>query len=150
MMQFKDIKNKNEYMRLEIGRFIKKHKLHAFKMNPHFPVNTVQIMRGAIAAEQAGVLARYIDAVFHHMWEAPQKMDDAETIKAALEGSGMDGAGLLAAAQTQAVKDKLMANTESSVARGNFGSPTFFVGAEMFFGKDRLRDVEDEILAAKA
>jgi 2-hydroxychromene-2-carboxylate isomerase len=148
MMQFKDIKNKNEYMRLEIARFIKKHKLTAFQMNPHFPVNTVQIMRGAIAAEQSGRLARYVDAVFHHMWEAPKKMDDADTIKAALDGSGIDGAVILAAIQTQEVKDKLMANTESSVARGNFGSPTFFVGTEMFFGKDRLRDVEDEIVAS--
>lgn len=148
MMQFKDIKNKNEYMRLEIARFIKKHKLTAFQMNPHFPVNTVQIMRGAIAAEQSGHLARYADAVFHHMWEAPKKMDDADTIKAALDGSGIDGAVILAAIQTQEVKDKLMANTESSVTRGNFGSPTFFVGTEMFFGKDRLRDVEDEIVAS--
>ena len=147
MMQFKGIKNKNEYMRLEIARFIAKHKLSAFKMNPHFPVNTVQIMRGAVAADQSGHLARYVDAVFHHMWEAPKKMDDADTIKAALDGSGIDGAALLAAIQTQDVKDKLMANTEASVARGNFGSPTFFVGDEMFFGKDRLRDVEDEIAA---
>jgi 2-hydroxychromene-2-carboxylate isomerase len=150
MMQFKGIKNKNEYMRLEIQRFIKKHALTAFKMNPHFPVNTVQIMRGAVFAEGAGVLPRYVDAVFHHMWEEPKKMDDAEVIKAALDGSGLDGAAVLAGIQTQDVKDKLMANTEASVARGNFGSPTFFVGDEMFFGKDRLRDVEDEIVAAKA
>jgi 2-hydroxychromene-2-carboxylate isomerase len=149
MMQFKGIKNKNEYMRLEIQRFITKHKLTAFKMNPHFPVNTVQIMRGAVFAEGAGVLPRYVDAVFHHMWEEPKKMDDAEVVKAALDGSGIDGAAVLAGIQAQDVKDKLMANTEASVARGNFGSPTFFVGDEMFFGKDRLRDVEEQILAAR-
>jgi 2-hydroxychromene-2-carboxylate isomerase len=148
MMQFKDIKNKNEYMRLEIQRFIKKHKLTAFQMNPHFPVNTVQIMRGAVLAERDGTLDKYATAVFHHMWEAPKKMDDAEVIKAALNESGLDGAAVIAGIQTQEIKDKLMANTEASVARGNFGSPTFFVGQEMFFGKDRLRDVEDELTAA--
>jgi 2-hydroxychromene-2-carboxylate isomerase len=150
MMQFKGVKNKNEYMFLEIKRFIKRHGLTAFKMNPHFPVNTVQIMRGAIVAESAGTMARYTDAVFHNMWEDPKKMDDADTIKTALDSSGLDGAALLEGMQMQAVKDKLMANTEASVARGNFGSPTFFVGNEMFFGKDRLRDVEDEIVAAQA
>jgi 2-hydroxychromene-2-carboxylate isomerase len=147
MVQFADVKNKNEYQRLEIQRFITKHGLTAFHMNPHFPVNTVQIMRGAMAAGRAGQMAKYVDAVFHHMWEAPKKMDDAEVIRAALDASGLDGASLLAATQDQAVKDGLMANTEASVTRGNFGSPTFFVGSEMFFGKDRLRDVEDEIVA---
>ncbi len=147
MAQYAGIKNKNEYQRLEIQRFIRKHGLTAFQMNPHFPVNTVQIMRGAVAAGSAGQMARYVDAVFHHMWEAPKKMDDADVIRAALDASGLDGAALLAATQDQAVKDTLTANTEASVARGNFGSPAFFVGNEMFFGKDRLRDVEEEIVA---
>lgn len=145
MQQFKDIKNKNEYGRLEMQRFIQKYKI-PFQMNPHFPVNTVQIMRGAVAADLDGKLAPYVDAVFHHMWEAPKKMDDAEVIRAALDASGLDGAKLLARAQDQDVKDRLLKDTESSVARGNFGSPTFFVGSEMFFGKDRLRDVEEEIV----
>ena len=142
MQQFKNIKNKNEYGRLEMQRFIQKYKI-PFQLNPHFPVNTVQIMRGAVAAELDGKLAPYVDAVFHHMWEAPKKMDDAEVIRAALDASGLDGAKLLARAQDQDVKDRLLKDTESSVARGNFGSPTFFVGSEMFFGKDRLRDVEE-------
>ncbi len=149
MAQFAGIKNKGEYQRLEIQRFIAKHGLTAFRMNPHFPVNTVQIMRGAVAADRDGRLSAYVDAVFHHMWEAPKKMDDADVIGAALTASGLDGAGLLAAIQDQAVKDALTANTETSVARGNFGSPTFFVGNEMFFGKDSLRDVEDEIMAQR-
>ena len=149
MQQFKNIKNKNEYGRLEMQRFIQKYKI-PFQMNPHFPVNTVQIMRGAVAAELDGKLAPYVDAVFHHMWEAPKKMDDAEVIRAALDASGLDGAKLLARAQDQDVKDRLLKDTESSVARGNFGSPTFFVGSEMFFGKDRLRDVEEAILSARA
>ena len=145
MAQFKDVKNKNEYMRLEMRRFIAKHGLTKFQMNPYFPVNTVQIMRGAVAAELDGVLPAYAEAVFHHMWEAPKKMDDAGVIQAALDQSGLDGARLLARAQEQAVKDALLAATEASVARGNFGSPTFFVGDDMYFGKDRLRDVEEAI-----
>ncbi len=149
MMQFKGIKNKNEYMRLEIQRFIRKHGLVDFKMNPHFPVNTVQIMRGAMLAKRDGFLPAYVDAVFHHMWEAPKKMDDGEVIKAALDASGLDGTAILAGIQAPDIKDALIANTESSVARGNFGSPTFFVDDEMYFGKDRLRDVEEEIVAAR-
>ena len=150
MVQFKGVKNKQEYQRLEIVRFIKKHGLTAFKMNPHFPVNTVQIMRGAVAAEMDGQLAKYVDAVFRHMWEEGRKMDDPEVIRAALDASGIDGARMLARIQDQNVKDKLLKNTEASVARGTFGAPTFFVGDEIFFGKDRLRDVEEEIEAAKA
>ena len=150
MVQFKDIKNKLEYQRLETQRFIKKHGLNRFRMNPHFPVNTVQIMRGAVAAEMDGRLAAYVDAVFRHMWEEGKKMDDPEIIRAALDASGLDGTRTLQRIQEPAVKDRLLKNTEGSVARGNFGSPTFFVGEEMFFGKDRLGDVEREIEAAKA
>ncbi len=146
----KGIKNKNEYMRLEMKRFLQNYAITQFQMNPHFPVNTVQIMRAAVAADLDGILPAYVDAVFHHMWEAPKKMDDAEVIRAALDASGLDGSRLLSRAQDQDVKDILLANTESSVARGNFGSPTTFVGSEMFFGKDRLRDVEDEITRRQA
>ncbi len=150
MIQFKDVKGKWAYQRLEIERFIKRHELTKFQMNPHFPVNTVQIMRGAIAVESDGQLMKYVDAVFRHMWEDGRKMDDPEVIRAALDSSGLDGAHTLARIQEQDVKDKLLKNTESSVARGTFGAPTFFVGEEIFFGKDKLRDVEEEIEAAKA
>ena len=150
MVQFKGIKNKLEYQRLETQRFIKKYGLKRFRMNPHFPVNTVQIMRGAVAAEMDGRLADYVDAVFRHMWEEGRKMDDPEMIRVALDASGLDGTRTLERIQDPAVKDRLLKNTEGSVARGTFGSPTFFVGEEMFFGKDRLGDVEEEIEAAKA
>jgi 2-hydroxychromene-2-carboxylate isomerase len=115
-------------------------------MNPHFPVNTVQIMRGAVAAEMDGGLAPYVDAVFRLMWEEGSKMDDPAVIRAALDQSGIDGARVMARIQDQEVKDRLLRNTEASVARGTFGAPTFFVGNEIFFGKDRLRDVEEEIV----
>jgi 2-hydroxychromene-2-carboxylate isomerase len=148
MVQFRGIRNKGEYARLETQRFIRRHGLTEFRMNPHFPVNTVQIMRGALVAERDGFLARYVDQVFHHMWEAPKKMDEAAVILAALDASGLPGQAILAGIEERAIKDRLIANTEASVARGAFGSPTFFVGEEMFFGKDRLREVEDEIVSA--
>ena len=146
MVQFKGIKNKLEYQRLETVRFMKKHGLTKFKRNPHFPVNTVQIMRGAVAAQMDGGFAQYVDAVFHHMWEEPKKMDDPEVALAAFKASGLDAAKLFARAQDADVKAKLIENTQSAVERGAFGSPTFFVGAEMFFGKEQLRDVEEMIL----
>ncbi|MDA1097651.1 MAG: 2-hydroxychromene-2-carboxylate isomerase [Proteobacteria bacterium] len=145
MVQFQGIKNKNEYGALEMERFVRKHGLTKFSRNPHFPVNTVQIMRGAIVAQRTGRLDEYVDAVYLHMWEEPKKMDDPDVIAAALNQSGFDGTAILAAIQEQSVKDELLNNTAASVARGTFGSPTFFVGDEIFFGKDRLADVEAEI-----
>lgn len=145
MVAFGGIKNKMEYEQLEMRRFIARHGLSAFKFNPHFPVNTVAIMRGAIAAEMEGLLPAYIDAVFHHMWEEPKKMDDPAVIAAALAESGLDAEKLLAMAEMQEVKDRLRTNTENSVERGAFGSPTFFVGGEIYFGKDRLPEVEEAI-----
>jgi len=146
MESFQGIKNKLEYQRLEMQRFIRRRAITRFTFNPFFPVNTLMIMRGAVAAQMDGVLARYVNEVFRHMWAEPKKMDDPEVIRAALDESGLDGARLLARTQEPAVKERLLQNTQASVERGTFGSPTFFVGDEIFFGKDRLRDVEEEIL----
>ena len=139
------IKNKPEYGALEIQRFIKKHGLTKFKFNSHFPVNTLQIMRGAIAAEMDGMLPKYFEVVAAAMWEQSLKMDEPDVIKAALDAGGIDGAHILARIQDADVKAKLIANTEDAVARGAFGIPTFFVDGEIYFGKDRLRDVEEAI-----
>jgi len=143
------IRNKPEYERLEMQRFIARHRITRFRMNPHFPVNTLVLMRGAVAAQELGVFVRYVDEVFAHMWAEPKKLDDPEVLRAALEASGFDAAKLLARAQDPDVKQRLIASTEDSVARGSFGAPTFFVEGEIYFGKDRLRDVEEAILAAK-
>ncbi len=142
------IRNKPEYERLETERFIRRHNILQFRRNPFFPVNTLQIMRGAVAAERDGFLPGYVEAMFHHMWEEPKKLDEPEVIRAALDASGFDGARMLECMQDPAVKQTLLRNTEQSVARGTFGSPTFFVGDEIWFGKDRLRDVEAAIVAA--
>jgi 2-hydroxychromene-2-carboxylate isomerase len=144
---FAGIRNKLEYERLETERFLRRHGITTFVRNPFFPVNTLRIMRGAVAAELDGELTRYVETVFHHMWEAPKKMDEPEVIRVALDESGIDGAAILARIEDGAVKARLIANTEASVARGTFGSPAFFVGDEMWFGKDRLRDVEEAIAA---
>jgi 2-hydroxychromene-2-carboxylate isomerase len=143
------IKNRLEYEELERQRFVRRHAITRFTFNPFFPVNTLLIMRGAVAAQLEGVFDRYVDEVFRHMWAEPKKMDDPEVVRAALEQSGLNAAALLARTQEPAVKDRLLKNTEASVARGAFGSPTFFVGSEIFFGKDRVRDVEEELVRAK-
>jgi 2-hydroxychromene-2-carboxylate isomerase len=146
----KGIRNKPNYERLETERFIRRHNITQFQRNPFFPVNTLQIMRGAVAAECDGFLSGYVEAMFHHMWEEPKKLDEPEVIRAALDASGLDGARMLERIQDPAVKQLLLQNTEQSVARGTFGSPTFFIGDEMWFGKDRLRDVEEAIIAQGA
>jgi len=146
----KDVKNKREYAGIETQRFIRKHGITTFKSNPFFPVNTLQLMRGAVAAQVEGVFQPYFKAVYHHMWEAPKKMDDPAVMREALISSGLDADKIIARSQDPAVKNKLMELTQNAVERGAFGSPTFFVGNEMFFGKDQLRDVEEEILTQKA
>lgn len=145
MEAFGEVKGKLDYDRLEMQRFIARHGLSAFRMNPHFPVNTLLIMRGLIAAQDAGVGDRYIDVVLAAMWEAGEKMDDAETVVGVLKAAGLDGQGLLARTQEAAVKQALLVNTEAAASRGVFGIPTFFVGGEMFFGKDRLAQVEEAL-----
>lgn len=142
------IRNKNEYQFIEIERFVKKHGLTKFKFNPHFPVNTLQIMRGAIAAEVENILPKYMDAAMAAMWEDGKKMDDPDVIKAVLDAAGIDGAHILARTGEADVKAKLAANTEEAVNRGAFGIPTFYVDGDIYFGKDRLRDVEEAILEA--
>ncbi len=141
------IKNKPQYEALEMRRFIERHGIDDYRINPHFPVNTLQIMRGAIAARREGCFEPYVDEVYRHMWCEPKKMDEPEVVRAALEESGLPADALIAGMQDPEVKQELIANTEGSVARGAFGAPTFFVGDEIFFGKDRLEAVERQILS---
>ena len=139
------IRNKPEYQRLETERFVAQHGITRYTRNPFFPVNTLVLMRGAVAAQRIGVFQRYVDEVFRHMWAEPKKMDDPAVARAALTESGLEADRLLAMAQEQDVKDELLANTRRSVERGTFGSPTYFVGEAIYFGKDRLRDVEEAL-----
>jgi 2-hydroxychromene-2-carboxylate isomerase len=144
MTAFANIKNKMDYEMLEMRRFIEKHAI-AFEMNPHFPVNTLFVMRGAVAAQVLGVLQDYVDAVMDAMWKAPKKMDDPEIVAGALASAGLNAEEILGKAQELAVKAKLIAKTEEAVTRGAFGAPTFFIGEKMWFGKDRLADLEEAL-----
>jgi len=143
------IKNKPDYERLETARFVRRHGITRFKSNPFFPVNTLVMMRGAIAAQSLGVFERYIDEMYRHMWAEPKKMDDPAVLRAALDESHLPIGQILEMVQAPDVKDRLLENTRRSVERGTFGSPTFYVGDEIFFGKDRLRDLEELILASQ-
>ncbi len=124
------IKNKPEYQALETQRFIRRHNIAKFRQNPFFPV----------------MFEPYFRAAYHHMWEEPKKMDDLETFRNAFISSGIDIDRLIARSQQDDVKKGLIDRTTDAVNRGAFGSPTFFVGKEMFFGKDQLRDVEESIV----
>ena len=139
------IKNKREFHEIETERFVKRFHVKPYTWNPFFPINTLNLMRAAVAAQFEGVFENYVAAAFHHMWEEPKKMDDPEVAVRALNASGLDGTKLFARAQDADVKTKLIENTQSAVERGAFGSPTFFVGQEMFFGKEQLREVEEMV-----
>jgi 2-hydroxychromene-2-carboxylate isomerase len=144
------IRNKPEYNALETRRFIVRHNITTFKSNPFFPVNMLMLMRGAVAAKFENMFEPYFRAAYHHMWEEPKKMDDPQIFRDAFMRSGIDIDRLIARAQQDDVKKKLIENTADAVERGTFGSPTFFVGKEMFFGKDQLRDVEESIVEQAA
>jgi 2-hydroxychromene-2-carboxylate isomerase len=139
------VKNKREFHAIETERFVKRFQVQPCVWNPFFPINTLNLMRAAVAAQLEGVFEAYVEAAFHHMWREPKKMDDPEAAVKALNSSGLDGAKLLARAQEPDVKAKLIETTQAAVERGAFGSPTFFVGNEMFFGKEQLRDVEEMV-----
>ncbi len=140
---FAPIKGKLEYEMLELRRFVATHRLDKFHLNPHFPVNTLMLMRGLVAAWEVGQEATYLEMGLEGLWEEGLKLDDPEVLARRIDSAGLDSASLLAAAQTDRVKLKLADNTAAAVARGVFGVPTFFVGDDMFFGKDRLGQVEE-------
>ncbi len=143
---FAGIPTKQAYDRLEVARFVARHGLSKFRRNPHFPVNTLKIMRGACAAVKMGCLPAYVDVMYAAMWEDGKNMDDAPTIEATLQAGGLDSQQIIALSQDPQVKAMLLANTEMAHEHGAFGSPSFLIGRELWFGKDRLRDVEEEIV----
>lgn len=143
------VPNKMAYERKEIARFVRRHGLTQFKWSPFTPVNSLQLMRGAVVAERMGCSSAYVDTVFTAVWEREKNMADPEVLAAELQAAGLDAAALIAATQEPEVKQQLIANTADAHARGAFGAPTFFVGEEMFFGKDRLGEVEEELLPSR-
>jgi len=142
---FADIPKKRAYDELEVRRFVEKHRLARFRANPHFPVNTLKMMRGAVAAQALDCFAPYVEAMFVAMWEQGLDMDRPEEIEGVLRSASLDATALIEKSAEPDIKARLQHNTQRAYERGAFGSPTFFVGDEMYFGKDRLRDVEEEI-----
>lgn len=142
------IKNKAEYQGIETKRFLKRYGLEgATAGNSHFPVNTLTMMRIACGVQDQDVYQPFIECCFKAMWEEGKKMDDPEVIVDALDGSGLPGAELIDLAAQPEVKQRLIELTENAVNRGVFGAPSFLVGDELFFGKDQLRDAEEEFLS---
>src|SRR5260370_25029082 len=134
------MRNKPEYEALETRRFIKRHNITTFQSNPFFPVNTLMLMRGVVAAKFENMFEPYFRAAYHHMWEAPKKMDDPQIFRDAFIQSGIDIDRLIARAQHDDVKKKLIENTTDPVERGSFGSPTFFNGDGTFLRTAPPRD----------
>lgn len=144
LMRYADTPAKRNYEMLEFDRFVKAHQL-PFKMNPHFPINSLHLMRGAVAAQHLGCFMPYVEAIMTAMWEDGANTGDSDVVKDVLCQAGLDSAALLAKAEDPAVKAELMANTEQAAERGAFGVPTFFVGGEMFWGKERLAQVAEAL-----
>ena len=145
LVAFAGVKGKVEYEKLEIKRFIAKHGLTKFRMNPHFPVNTLMLMRGLVAARLRGEEAAYLEVGLQGLWEEGLKLDDKEVLARRTAEAGLDATRLLEDAQLPEVKQSLVETTDAVARRGAFGIPTFFVGEEMFFGKERLAQVEEEL-----
>ena len=145
MLAFAGIKNKSEYNAIETARFIKKHQLKKFLFNPNFPVNTLHIMRGAVYAKANGLAEEYNEAIYQCMWEKGLDMSEPETIAAALNGYNLPADQIIAGSADAGNKQTLIDNTSSSVERGSFGCPTFFIYDEIYFGKEKLAEIEEEI-----
>lgn len=143
-MRDADVKGKNDYAMLEMNRFIAKHGLTKFKMNPKFPFNTVTLQRLllTVGSEERPKL---IDALNPGVWEQGLDMTDVEVIAKLLTDAGYDAQSMLEKTQDPEVKQALMDNTEKAVERGAFGIPTFYIDGEMYFGKERLGQIEEQI-----
>lgn len=139
-----DVKGKNDYAMLELTRFVKKHGLTKFKMNPHFPFNTITLLRMVMALEPEK-RATFIEALLPAIWEQGLDVADRETLGKILTDTGFDAQELFAKTQDPAIKQALIDNTEKAVARGAFGIPTMFIDGEMYFGKERLGQIEEQL-----
>jgi len=147
-MAHQNVANKMKYMQLEIQRFIKEHGLTKFKFNSAFPINTLLAMRAAIAAQNAGVHEAYYPVVFKAIWEDDKNISQPEILAKVLNEAGLDGAALVTATQNPDIKQALMDATQACVDRGAFGLPTFFLGDNIYFGKDRVWQIERTVSEA--
>ena len=146
---FADCKNKSNYQMIEIDRFVKQHKLTNYKFNSHFPPVTIQVQRGAIAAQELKIFKEYFECVINAMWERDKNISDIEVLKEVLAEADLDVESIIEIVLSQACKDKLISNTDDAVKRGSFGVPTFFYDDQIFFGKDHLHQLEEYINSNK-
>lgn len=137
-----DVKGKNAYANLEMRRFIAKHGLNRFKMNPKFPFNSINLLRMLISLEGDDQI-KFIEALMPAIWEQELDVSDVDAVVSMLTKAGFDAQSLAAKAQDPAIKQAVIDSTEKAVERGVFGIPTFFIGEEMFFGKERLGQIEE-------
>ena len=143
---FKAVPSKGAYDDLDTKRFVKKHGLD-FNFNSNFPINTLNLMRGAVYAQENGFFEKYVEVVFKSMWVDNKKMDDIEVIQSVLKENELPTKDIFEGTQDQNVKNKLIENTNYAVEQGAFGAPSFLIDGELFFGKETLQDVEDLILS---
>jgi 2-hydroxychromene-2-carboxylate isomerase len=146
---FAEIPNKNKYQLIEIERFIKQHQLNEFKFNSNFPMNTVQIQRGALAARELDIFDEYLEIILEAMWEKNLNLADIDIFQSTLSENNIDTGSIMEIITSQDCKDKLIANTTDAVNRGAFGVPTFFFENQIFFGKDHLHQLEEYIYSNK-
>jgi len=140
---------KGQWMGIDMGRFAQRHGI-PFQRNPHFPINTLHLMRGATGLRGDRRFEAYVREVFDAMWREPKNLGDPAELVPVLERAGVSPDEFRALTGREDVKDRLKATTEQAVARGCFGAPTFFVGGEFFFGQDRLDFVEEALLREAA
>lgn len=145
MEAFAGIDNKIRYIQRETQRFIAKNRISAFTRNPHFPVNTLLIMRGAVFSEDKPYYQQYVDVMFKAMWERQKNMTDLEVVEDEFEQAGLPAQEIIAGTQDPEIKQRLIQYVDSAVSRGVFGAPSFFVGDELYFGKDSLPAVEEAL-----
>jgi 2-hydroxychromene-2-carboxylate isomerase len=141
---------KGRWMNEDLQRWARRYGV-TLRFNPHFPINTLTLMRGATAMQMRHPdrFLHYLDVIERAMWEAPKNLGDVDVLAATLHEAGFDPAEFAALVGDPDVKAKLIATTEEAVARGVFGAPTFFVGDAMFFGQDRLEFVREALLASR-
>ena len=142
---FKTVPSKGKYDDLDTERFVKKHDI-AFNFNSNFPINTLNLMRGAIFAQENGIFDKYVEVVFKSMWVDNQKMDDLEVVQSVFLKNNLPVKEIFEGTQDQKIKDKLIKNTSEAVEKGVFGAPSMLVNNELFFGKETLQDVEELLI----
>jgi 2-hydroxychromene-2-carboxylate isomerase len=137
---------KGRWMNQDMARWARRYGV-TLRLNPHFPVNTLTLMRIATGLQmrRPADFERCVATVYRAMWETPVDIGDAAVLADVLQRAGFDAQALIALAGDAEVKAKLVANTEEAVARGVFGAPTMFVGEQMHFGQDRLDFVREAL-----